>query len=115
LGTVLATVLNLTNPHRIVIGGGLAQVAEQVLPVVRRVIARDALGPVHDGVEVLVSVLGEEAVAMGGVALAMEGFLSLPSWISHGQLRRRTGPFGRPSLERRGAPRATDEDPGSQP
>ncbi|MEJ2287784.1 MAG: ROK family transcriptional regulator [Deinococcales bacterium] len=115
LGTVLATVLNLTNPHRIVVGGGLAQVSEQVLPAVRRVVARDALGPVRDGVEVLVSALGEEAVAMGGVALAMEGFLSLPSWISHGQLRHRTGPFGRGSLERGGSPRATDEDQGSQP
>lgn len=89
LGTVLATVLNLTNPHRIVIGGGLAQVARAFLPVMERVVARDALGPTRDGVEVLVSELGEEAVAMGGVALAMDGFLSLPSWLSVGQLRKR--------------------------
>jgi len=89
LGTVLATVLNLTNPHRIVLGGGLAQVAEAVLPVVERVVARDALDPARDGVEVIVSELGEEAVAMGGIALAMDGFLSLPSWLSLGQLRKR--------------------------
>lgn len=89
LGTVLATVLNLTNPQRIVIGGGLARVARTVLPVVERVVARDALGPTREGMEVLVSELGEEAVAMGGVALAMDGFLSLPSWLSVGQLRKR--------------------------
>jgi len=89
LGTVLATFVNLTNPQRIVIGGGLAQVAEVVMPVMERVVVRDALGPSRDGVEVLVSELGEEAVAMGGVALAMDGFLSLPSWLSVGQLRRR--------------------------
>ena len=89
LGTVLATVMNLTNPHRIVIGGGLAQVAQVVLPVLERAVARDALGPTREGVEVLVSELGEEAVAMGGVALAMDGFLSLPSWLSVGQLHRR--------------------------
>lgn len=89
LGAVLATVVNLTNPDRIVIGGGLAKVADDVLPVVRGVLERDALPPSRDGVEVLVSELGDEAVAMGGVALAMEGFLSLPTWLSAGQLHRR--------------------------
>jgi len=96
LGTVLATVLNLTNPHRIVLGGGLAQVADTLLPALKRVIARDALGLASEGVAVKVSSLGEEAVAMGGVALAMEGFLSLPSWLSGGHFRlRRNGAAGR--------------------
>ncbi len=111
LGTALATVLNLTNPHRVVVGGGLAQVAEHVLPAARRVIARDALGPAREGVEVLVSALGEEAVAMGGVALAMEGFLSLPSWISHGQFRRQTGRPVHAASKRAGALRAADDEP----
>lgn len=94
LGTALATVLNLTNPRRIVLGGGLAQVADHLLPGVQRMIARDALGPASEGVAVTVSELGEEAVAMGGVALAMEGFLSLPSWLSVGHFRQRRGAGG---------------------
>ena len=97
LGTVLATVVNLTNPDRIVIGGGLAHAADTLIPIVRRVLARDALPPSSNGIEVLVSELGDDAVAMGGVALAMEGFLSLPTWLSAGQLHRRDGrPAGRP-------------------
>lgn len=104
LGAVLATVVNLTNPRRIVLGGGLAQVAARLVPEIRRALARDALEPAREGVEVVVSALGEEAVAMGGVALAMEGFLSLPSWISHGQIRRSTAPVAGPS-----------RDPGARP
>jgi len=88
LGMVLATVVNLTNPQRIVIGGGLVEVADAVLPGVRAVLRRDALGPSGEGLEVMVSALGADAVTMGGIALAMDGFLSLPSWLSFGQLRR---------------------------
>lgn len=89
LGRVLATVVNLTNPQRIVIGGGLAALGSVILPILERTLARDALAPSRDGLEVVVSNLGEEEVAMGGVALAMEGFLSLPSWLSTGHFRQR--------------------------
>ena len=97
LGMVLATVVNLTNPDRIVIGGGLAHVADTLIPVIRRIVARDALPPSGRGVEVVVSGLGDDAVAMGGVALALEGFLSLPSWLSAGQLHRREDRSAAPS------------------
>lgn len=88
LGAVLATVVNLTNPQRIVIGGSFARVADDVLPIVRRVLERDALASSRRDLEVLASGLGDDSVAMGGVALAMEGFLSLPSWVSVGHLHR---------------------------
>lgn len=93
LGRVLAAVVNLTNPQRLVIGGGYARAASVTLPVLERTLARDALVPSAEGIEVMASALGEEEVAMGGVALAMEGFLSLPSWLSTGHFRqRRLGP-----------------------
>lgn len=89
LGRVLATVVNLTNPQRVVVGGGFARAAAVTLPALERALDRDVLAPTRADVEVGVSALGQEEVAMGGVALAMEGFLSLPSWLSTGHFRQR--------------------------
>lgn len=76
LGLALSHVVNLLNPSRIVLGGALTQVAAAVLPALERALARDALGPVRAGLRLTVSPLGADAVPIGGIALAMEGFLS---------------------------------------
>lgn len=78
LGTALAHVCNLVNPEMVVLGGNLAVVAGFIVPAVERALAEHALGPIRQAMRIQVSPLGADAVQMGGVALAMEGFLAAP-------------------------------------
>jgi predicted NBD/HSP70 family sugar kinase len=82
LGTALAHVCNLVNPEMVVFGGNLAVVAGFIIPAVERALAEHALEPVRRGMRIQVSPLGADAVQMGGVALAMEGFLAAPDALS---------------------------------
>jgi predicted NBD/HSP70 family sugar kinase len=81
LGRALALLVNLLNPKRIVLGGNLAIVAPYTLAAIETTLAREALDAPRQAAELIVSPLGAESVPMGGVALAMEGFLALPSWL----------------------------------
>lgn len=72
--------------QKIVLGGSLAVVAEAMMPATRAVLHRDVLAATRLGLGLEVSLLGQLAVPMGGVALAMEGFLSLPTWLAVGEI-----------------------------
>ena len=87
LGDVLADIVNLLNPERIVLGGNLAAVAGPLLSAARTRLRQNALEAAIAGCEVTVSPLGTESVTMGGVALALEGFLSLPSWLAAAEMQ----------------------------
>jgi predicted NBD/HSP70 family sugar kinase len=87
LGYAIANLLNVINPRLVVLSGNLAVVAPFILPAVRQAITDHALDATCRTTDILVSPLGTESVPMGGVALAMEGFLSLPSWLAAGTFR----------------------------
>lgn len=76
LGMAIANVVNMTNPSAIVFGGYLAEVADLIIPVIRRSLFENAMWPLCDELKLLVSSFGEDAVPVGGVALAMDAFLS---------------------------------------
>lgn len=78
LGQAIANLINVFNPQRIVLGGNLAVVAEYIVPSLERVLARDTLAPLHNPASILVSPLRADSVPMGGIALALEGFLASP-------------------------------------
>lgn len=82
LGFALSHLVNLLNPELVVLGGNLSVAAEIFLPALNRTLERHALEPTRRHLRLLVSPLGPEAVPMGGVALAMEGFLSAPSPVA---------------------------------
>lgn len=86
LGDVLADIVNLLNPERVVLGGNLAAVAAPLLSAARLRLQCYALEAPRAGCELTVSPLGVESVTMGGVALALEGFLSLPSWLAAAEM-----------------------------
>ena len=86
LGEACADLVNLVSPERIVLGGHLAIVGEHLLAPLSEVIADRALSAPAARCEVAVSPLGIEAVTMGGIALAMEGFLGLPGWLAASQI-----------------------------
>lgn len=86
LGDACADLVNLFNPERIVLGGNLATVAEPMLSIVEERLSRGALEAPRGRCKVGLSTFGVEAVTMGGVALALEGFLSLPYWMVASEL-----------------------------
>lgn len=78
LGLAVSHAANLLDPTLVVLGGNLAVVADFVLPALRRSLDRHVLAPLRGTLRLAVSPFGADAVPMGGVALALEGFLSAP-------------------------------------
>jgi predicted NBD/HSP70 family sugar kinase len=80
LGRVLADLVDVLDPERVVLAGALTHVVPYLLPAAERALARPALAAVRGPCPVVASPFGPDAVTMGGVALAMEAVLSLPAW-----------------------------------
>ena len=78
LGLALANLVNTVDVRYVVLGGDLAVLADHLLSSLRKTFFANVLQTVGAEVRFLVSVLGKDAVARGGVALALEGFLPLP-------------------------------------
>jgi len=77
LGLAMANLVNLLNPGRIVVAGNLAALGGYLLPSARSALVENLLPVMGSGVEIVVSELGTDAVELGGIGLAMEGFLPL--------------------------------------
>lgn len=75
LGFAMANLINLLNPRRVVLAGSLATLHPYFRPRLQATLAVNTLPNMCDQVEIIVSGLGPKAVELGGVALAMEGFL----------------------------------------
>mgnify|MGYP005835289855 FL=1 len=71
LGTALANLINLFNPTKIVIGGGVAQVGDLLLEPVRKVAKQRSLKVASQAVTITSAVLGRRSSAMGAVAQAI--------------------------------------------
>jgi len=78
LGTALGTLVNLLNPEMVVLGGTLANVFPWFTEALHRALDAHAMAPHREALRVILSPLGSEAVPMGGIALAMDGFLATP-------------------------------------
>ena len=91
LGLGMASLANLLNPRRIVLAGSLAALSKGLLPQARVGLAANALRAMADQVEIVVSQLGSDAVPLGGVGLAMDGFLPLPTPLAALHHRLTTG------------------------
>lgn len=70
LGQTLAGVVNLLNPERIVIGGGIAQAGDFIFEPLRTAIRLHAFERPAQGVEVVPAALGAEAGMIGSAELA---------------------------------------------
>lgn len=71
LGIGIANVINALNPSLVVIGGGLTQAADLLLPEVRAVVAERAMPELRRVCRIEAAALGIDTCAMGGVALAI--------------------------------------------
>ncbi len=72
LGGLLVSLVNIFNPRRVVIGGGVAQAGELILEPARRHLAAHSLVARQAGPLVLPAALGTAAGLMGSAALLLE-------------------------------------------
>lgn len=70
-GTSVATLCNLFNPRRIIVGGDLGAAGELLLEPLRESLRRGAIRSAAEDVEVVESSLGERAEVLGAVALVL--------------------------------------------
>jgi predicted NBD/HSP70 family sugar kinase len=71
IGTAVATLCNLFNPERIVVGGDLAAAGSVLLDPLREAMRRGAVRAAADDVSVVEGTLGERAEVLGAVALVL--------------------------------------------
>ena len=71
VGRSVASIVNLVNPETVVIGGPLAGLGELLLDPIRRGLAIYSVPMLSETTELVMSSLGEEAEALGAVALVL--------------------------------------------
>lgn len=78
LGVAMANLLNLVNPGRIVLGGHLTAAGAMLLDPLRSTLSARALWSSVEGSELVVSPLGDQAVALGAATLLLQAALEDP-------------------------------------
>jgi predicted NBD/HSP70 family sugar kinase len=71
IGTAVATLCNLFNPHRVVVGGDLGVAGEVLLGPLRESLVRGAIRSAAEDVTVVQGELGDRAEVLGAVALVL--------------------------------------------
>jgi glucokinase len=75
LAEALCHVIALTAPRRLVLGGGVALMGEEILfEPLRKLVAERVFKPFADSYEIVPALLGEEMVVHGALALARQHF-----------------------------------------
>jgi predicted NBD/HSP70 family sugar kinase len=71
IGTAVATLCNLFNPHRVVVGGDLGSAGELLLGPLRESLVRGAIRSAAEDVTIVQGELGDRAEVLGAVALVL--------------------------------------------
>ena len=87
LGIAVANLLNIFNPACVVLGGSLTRVGERLLRPLRETIQGRALWHSIAGAEVLLSTLGDEAIAVGAATQVLAAALTDPTLFPTNQPR----------------------------
>lgn len=72
IGSALATLCNIVNPARVIVGGTLGEAGELLLGPMRASLEAGAIRSAAEDVEIVRASLGHDAELMGAVALALE-------------------------------------------
>jgi glucokinase len=73
LGAGIASLVNIFNPEIVVLGGGFAEAGDLLLKPARETLAREALKPARDLVQVKWAELGSNAGMVGAALVGFEG------------------------------------------
>jgi glucokinase-like ROK family protein len=71
IGSALASLINLLNPGMVIVGGGVSGAGPHLMDPLRQAIAEHTMRSTRAAAQIVVSSLGQRAVAMGAVALAL--------------------------------------------
>ncbi len=72
IGIGVANAINILNPDKVVIGGGIAQAGDLIFDPIKRSVEVNALYAPLVAVEVLPAQLGDDAGVLGGAAMALQ-------------------------------------------
>lgn len=72
LGIAVANIINIFNPDKIIIGGGIAQAGDLLFNPIRRTVEVNALYEALQVCQILPAALGDDAGVLGGAALALQ-------------------------------------------
>lgn len=72
LGAGIANVINIFNPRRVVLGGGITNFGGLLFDPVRRIALSRAMGPLTEVVEIVPAQLGGQVGVLGAAAVALE-------------------------------------------
>lgn len=76
IGTGVASVINLLNIERIVLGGGVMQAGELILNPIIQEAKRRAFQPCFEATQILAASLGDDAATIGAAMLARDAAIS---------------------------------------
>ena len=82
IGVALSSLANLLNPGLIIIGGGVAQAGHVLLDPIRKTMHQRALQSVAQSSQIVQSILGRDASALGAVDLALREALKTPALMA---------------------------------
>ncbi|MDH7601863.1 MAG: ROK family protein [Armatimonadota bacterium] len=72
LGIAVANIINIFNPDKVIIGGGIAQAGDLLFDPIRRTVEVNALYEALQVCEILPAALGDDAGVLGAAALALQ-------------------------------------------
>jgi glucokinase-like ROK family protein len=76
IGVGVTNLINLMNPTRIIVGGGVAKAGEYVLSPIREIVNKRALTPNARKTEIVESKLGDNGTVIGAVTLVLKDLFS---------------------------------------
>jgi predicted NBD/HSP70 family sugar kinase len=79
MGQGFASLINIFNPEKIILGGPLSIAGKYLLPAVEETIDRHSLPEIDQQVEVCLSSFGPDASLIGAVSIVVDDILSNPS------------------------------------
>jgi predicted NBD/HSP70 family sugar kinase len=82
LGGAIANLLNIFNPATIILGGSLTRAGEDLLKPIRETVQKRALWHSIADTRILISTLGEEAIALGAATQVLAAALTQPTLFS---------------------------------
>ena len=81
MGIGFATLCNILNPEKIILGGPLSIVGNYLLPSIVNVAAKHALPEMRPKVDILLSSFEGDASLIGAVSIVVDDILSNPTHI----------------------------------
>jgi len=82
MGLGIASLVNIFNPEKVILGGPLSIVGDYLLPAIKMSVKKHALPEISDQVDIILSSFRIDASVFGGIALVVNNILLNPSQIS---------------------------------